>query len=358
MEIQDPKLDYLPRYPDNAQDYGIGVIGPGYIVEIAHAPAYQQAGFEVVAAADLSADRREFCRQTFPQAQVFEDYRALLDLPEVKIVDVALPQTLPAKVEIIHAAIAAGKHLLVQKPFWREYSVAHAMVAHAREAGVKLMINQQGRWAPAYRAIKQLLDQGYVGDPFWLTFDDRRHYDWPGTNYVVMPEILLWMTVIHFIDLVRWWLGKEPQKVIYFKSRRPNQHATGDMVGTLILDFGDELTATFMENDASFAQSVYHRFRVEGTQGLIEGEYDDLWSPGSFRYSPAEPEDYWFTPRLEGTWIPGAFIGSMGELMLAINEEREPLTSGADNLKTLQIICAAYRSAELERAVAPSEIKP
>jgi predicted dehydrogenase len=55
-------------------------------------------------------------------------------------------------------------------------------------------------------------------------------------------------------------------------------------------------------------------------------------------------------------WIPDAFIGPIASLMEAIQTGGEPLTSGADNLKTLQVVHAAYRSAAEHRAVAPDEI--
>ena len=54
--------------------------------------------------------------------------------------------------------------------------------------------------------------------------------------------------------------------------------------------------------------------------------------------------------------LPGAFIGSVGELMAAIMDDREPTISGAEKLKTLQIFFAAYQYEELGRAIAPFEI--
>jgi predicted dehydrogenase len=65
---------------------------------------------------------------------------------------------------------------------------------------------------------------------------------------------------------------------------------------------------------------------------------------------------YWFSARNDYLWIPDAFMGPMGSLMRAIEDDTEALTSGDDNLKTLQLVFAAYRSMEQRRAVSPKEV--
>jgi predicted dehydrogenase len=65
---------------------------------------------------------------------------------------------------------------------------------------------------------------------------------------------------------------------------------------------------------------------------------------------------YWFSARLDTMWIPDAFVGPMASLMCAIEQNAEPETSGSDNLKTLQVVFAEYRSMAEKRAVRPEEI--
>jgi len=60
---------------------------------------------------------------------------------------------------------------------------------------------------------------------------------------------------------------------------------------------------------------------------------------------------------LPGKWIPDAFYGPMASLMEAIQTDGEPLTSAEDNLGTLRVVEAAYRSMSEERSVSPSEIR-
>jgi predicted dehydrogenase len=66
--------------------------------------------------------------------------------------------------------------------------------------------------------------------------------------------------------------------------------------------------------------------------------------------------DYWFSARLESMWIPDAFVGPMASLMRAIEDQSDPETNGRDNLRTLQIVFAEYRSMTEKRAVSPEEI--
>jgi predicted dehydrogenase len=66
--------------------------------------------------------------------------------------------------------------------------------------------------------------------------------------------------------------------------------------------------------------------------------------------------EYWFSVRLDTLWIPDAFVGPMASLMRAIEDDSEPETSGQDNLHTLQVVFAEYRSMAERRAVRPEEI--
>jgi predicted dehydrogenase len=61
-------------------------------------------------------------------------------------------------------------------------------------------------------------------------------------------------------------------------------------------------------------------------------------------------------PRWSSVWFPDAFVGTMAQLMRAVEEDREPEIGGADNLRTMALVEAAYRSVAEHRAVALDEI--
>ena len=80
--------------------------------------------------------------------------------------------------------------------------------------------------------------------------------------------------------------------------------------------------------------------------------------PDTFRfYSRVVAPEHAFERRFTERWIPDAFVGPIGELLSAIEEDREPLTSGRDNLRTLRVLMCAYRSAAEGRRVRIDEIE-
>ena len=355
MSLQFPELNYLPRIPDNI-GLGIGLIGAGYIAEIGHIPAFLEAVYNITAAADLSEERREYCRKMAGIDKVFSDYRSLLELPDIQIVDITVPQSSPNKIQIIHDAIDAGKNILVEKPLAMDYQEAKMVVQHAHRAGIKLAVCHQYRWMPVFRVIKNLIDQGYLGELFLLSMDERRSYDYPEKYYNNQPRWLLFMDAIHFVDQFRWWTCQEPNRVFASLSRRPGQYAKGEMLGTLVMEFEEELQATYVACDATHPQSQYHHIRIEGTEGVINAKFDDLFVAGELEYSSTESQSFWYRPSLEGKAFTNGFIGLMGNLIEAVTEGKEPEVSGTDNLKTLQIILAGYKSDESNRTVVPAEI--
>ncbi|UUZ96445.1 hypothetical protein LJK87_20360 [Paenibacillus sp. P25] len=107
----------------------------------------------------------------------------------------------------------------------------------------------------------------------------------------------------------------------------------------------------------------YATFRFEGTEGAIRGTNGALYNYPAGRedtigfYSRHLEPDCLYVPHLEGRWFPHAFMGTMGELIRAVEEGREPENSMADNLVTLQTVFATYRSMAENRPVALEEIK-
>ncbi|MGA7919200.1 MAG: hypothetical protein WCA38_05965, partial [Candidatus Acidiferrales bacterium] len=105
----------------------------------------------------------------------------------------------------------------------------------------------------------------------------------------------------------------------------------------------------------------YAIFRIEGTEGVIKGTIGLMYNyptgrPDTLEFMSKRNPGYWFSARLDSMWIPDAFMGPMASLMRAIEDDSEPETSGQDNLKTLQIVFAEYKSMAEHRAVRPVEI--
>ena len=210
--FQEPVLDYLPK-AYHEHDFGIGFIGAGGIAEVGHIPAFLKAKYRIAAVADNSEKRLEFSRATIGlnSNQLYSDYRKMLEQSDVDIVDITIPHNYPQKEKIVHDAIDSGKHVLVEKPISMNYQEARKMVEHAEKANVKLAVCHQYRWMPVFRAVKDMIDQNYLGDIYFISFDERWAYDFPGLSYSEQTQVLFYIESIHFIDQFRWWTGREPK---------------------------------------------------------------------------------------------------------------------------------------------------
>ena len=144
-----------PRGPVPAvvsEDYrpGIGIVGCGGVVRTGHLPGYRRYGQRVVGVYDVRPEATEGVREQFGVETIFGELDELLSHPEIEIVDVAThPDVRPA---LVRQALAAGKHVLAQKPFAADLKTARELVEEAERLGLEVAVNQNGRWAPAWRA--------------------------------------------------------------------------------------------------------------------------------------------------------------------------------------------------------------
>lgn len=158
---------------------GVGVIGVGGISNTVHLPGLklcEQA--EIVALCDNDSERLRQVAGQYHITDTFTEYERLLQHPGVDAVVVATPTLLHAP--IAHAAIAAGKHVLVEKQLGMTYAETVGMHEAAVVAGVRHMTAFTYRFVPAMRYLKHLVGQGMIGLPRQLRI--ARLQDFPETN--------------------------------------------------------------------------------------------------------------------------------------------------------------------------------
>ncbi len=352
-----PEPDW--RIPAGAgRDLGIGIVGAGGIVRYGHLPAYRDAGLRVVAIADLDPARAREAADQFGIPVVADSAEALVATPGVDIVDVAVtPWEQP---RIAQLAIEAGRHLLCQKPFALDIESARRMVRLADDAGVRIAVNQQMRWEPGIAATRSLVRQGAIGRvantslEVWST---TPWHLWPWLAAAPRLEILYHS--IHYQDALRSILG-EPVRVTSIHGRAPGQEpVVGETRTTTILEYPDGSAALIDVDHHDLYGEPRAAYRLRGTDGAIAGTIGLIYDYPDGRVDSLELRRRGEAPRtfdFQGVrWIPDAFLGPMGDLMDAIATGREPVTSGRDNLRTLAIAFAAYRSAAEHRTVSLDE---
>jgi predicted dehydrogenase len=334
-------VDHRPVFPA-AYRPGIGLVGCGRVARNGHLPAYDKYGCNVVGVYDPSPEKAAAVgRRVFP---TLDD---LLAEPEVAVVDIA---TRPeGRAQLIRAALDAGKHVLSQKPLATDLEEARALVAKAERRGLRLAVNQNARWAPAWRVATKLVERGAIGEAFAVTHLLEKRFDFvlDSPSLDNHPHFLLFDYCIHWIDISRCWLERvDPVAVRAVERRSPLQPAesTAPWGGSVAIDYEDGSTAVIVSTGGS-ASPPRCRFSIHGTTATIRGgilhggDYVELDQRGEIEAVP-----------LEGEWWPDGFAGAMGELISAVAEDREPYNSARHNLLSLELALAACESAERDGA--------
>jgi len=364
-----PDPDHLPPLPRGPIP-GIGCIGAGFIMDECHLVAYRAAGFPVAAIAARRADAADEVARRHAIPRAYDDYRRLLDDPAVEVVDIAVPPDVQPEV-IEAAADRAGKirGILAQKPLAPSFAEARRLVDRCEAAGVRLVVNQNMRHDHAVRGCHGLLAAGTLGEPVLATIEMRAIPHW-------MPwqERLGWVTLrimsIHHLDVFRLWFG-DPARV--FASVRPDPRTARrfpheDGICMTVLEYDapggaglrclslDDVWAGPAREGA--AEDSFVRFRVEGTLGMAIGTIGwPAWPerrPSTLDWTTTAGG--WRRPRWPEAWFPDAFAGPMAELLRDLEGTAPATCTGRDNLHTLAVVEAAYRSARDHRAVSPAEI--
>ena len=345
-----PDLDYRPRVPE-AYRPKIGLIGCGGIAG-SHLAAYRTDGLEVAALCDLDPAAAEARRETFyPDSEAFADYRELLARDDIDVVDIALhPGPRAAAIE---AAIQAGKHVLSQKPFVLDLDEGARLADLADARGVKLAVNQNGRWAPYARYLYQAVRQGLLGDV--QSVDISIHWDhaWvKGTPFESIHHLILFDFGVHWFDLCAiLFEDRQPRQVFATTAPAPAQPVRPPLLAQASILFDHGLASlTF---DGFCRHGAEESITITGSHGTIRSRGAVCDNQDITLFTP----DGVCHPRLQGKWFDDGFRGAMGELLCSIDENREPFHSARNNLRTLEITFAAIHAANTGQPQAPGAVR-
>jgi predicted dehydrogenase len=360
MRIPALDIDYKPRLPART-DFRVGIIGCGGIMDYAHLPAYRAHKLNVVACFDLDLATAHRLAEKHDIPTVYKSLDDLLADRSIEIVDIAVPA--PAQRAIAEKALAAGKHLLCQKPLSENIVDAEAIAAAGKKAGRKVAVNQQMRWSPGIAAAKHLVSQGLIGEPTDIQIQvsvDTPFHMWPWLQVAERYDLMY--HTIHHLDSMRYIFGT-PDFVTSVHTKYPGQTIRPETKTVTVLEYASGLQGLLAINHHDTSNTPYATFRFMGSDGVVSGTIGLLYDyPNGRRdtlevFSRSLANDTSISVELEGSWIPGAFIGPMASLMEAIETGGAPLTDASDNLETLRVVLAGYLSNAEKRAVRPSEIK-
>jgi myo-inositol 2-dehydrogenase/D-chiro-inositol 1-dehydrogenase len=249
-----------------------GLIGAGRIGALhAESLASRLPEAELVAVADIYRPAAEALARRWRIPAVFDDYRAVLEDPQIAAV--AICSATDTHARIIREAAAAGKHIFCEKPIDHNLAEIDAALRAVEAAGVQLQVGFNRRFDANFKKVRDLVHEGRIGVPHLLRITSRDPAP-PPLDYIrVSGGIFLDMT-IHDFDMARYLMGSEVTQVFT---------AGGVMVDEAIGAAGDLDTAMitlWFENGAigtidNSRQAVYgydQRVEVFGSQGMARAD--------------------------------------------------------------------------------------
>jgi len=332
----------------------IAHVGTGAIVEAAHAPAYKKAQLPVVGAFDVDPARAKAFAEKWQLRRVYASLEELLGDPDVAVIDVAVPPwEQPA---IVRSALLAGKDVLAQKPFALDSAIAAELADLAQTEGRILVVNQQMRYDEGIAASRAMIDRGWIGRPAALEMSVDLFIDWRSW-FAEADQLAIWYHAIHELDAIRLLMGT-PSRVWCSGGSLPGTLGRGERRVMCVLHYDYGRMATLHVSTENRTGDPSGTFRIDGSEGAIRGELrrfykGDRNGPDVLELSSRTlPTDGWARYDCTRAWFPDAFVGPMRALLEAAANGTSAPTSARDNVQTVRLVEALYRSIQTRTAQA------
>ena len=260
---------------------------------------------------------------------------------------VLVTTTLPGHAPVTRAAVDAGLHVLVEKPFAESLVRAQELVGLAAARGVVLMVSQNYRFFPASRTVARLFREKALGDLYAVSIDFRRYSAASASgrarHHHDEQPLLVDMSIHHF-DLLRYILHREPDR-IFCEAWNPKWSAfIGPSAAIANIDFG-EVVVSYRGSWVSAGPITpwAGEWRMEFERGEIFWTSRDDNGALADRVIVRPRGGRARAPRLPEMRVDRA--GTLTEFASAIHERRVPECSGKENLGTMAFMEAAVESA-------------
>ncbi len=322
---------------------GCGRVAPRHAESIGTLP-----GAVLAAVADIHESRAaRFAAQY--RADPTTDYRRLLDRPDIDVVNICVPSGLHASIAL--DALAAGKHVLVEKPIALTLEDAGRMIAAARAAGRKLGVVLQNRYNPPMQDLRRLVDAGALGRLLlgnatvrWYRPQEYYEDGWHGTW--AMDGGALMNQSIHHIDALQWLLGA-PESVFAYTATLAHRMEAED-VGVAVIRFRSGAVGAVEGSTVTYPENLEGSVAIFGEHGSAKVggtalNCKVLWKIAGELEHEREllTRDQVDPPSVYGA----SHRAVIADMMAAVLDDREPCTAGPEARKSLALVLAMYESA-------------
>ena len=323
---------------------GIGVIGYGYWGPNLVRNFSQAQGARVLAVCDQRAERRAQVEQVYPSVKTYADVSEMLSNPAIDAVAVATPVSTHFPLAL--QALEAGKHIFVEKPFTATSTEAERLLEAAAKRHLTVMVDHTFIYTSAVRKIKELLDNGSLGQLYY--------YDSVRVNLGLFQHDVnvLWDLAVHDLSIMDFLIGHSPTMV----AATGMSHVPGrpENLAYLTCFFSGNMIAHFHVN--WMAPVKLRQTLIGGSEKMIV--YDDIemsekikvYDKGIIvsdaadavyqRHVGYRTGDMW-APRLDNL---EALKIEAEHFVECVNNGSQPLSSGQSGLRVVRILEAATRS--------------
>ncbi len=307
---------------------------------------------ELTAICDLNEDLLRQRAEQYGVRHCFTDYQELVGCDDVDAVVIVVPDHL--HVAPATAALAAGKHLLLEKPMATTVADAEAIAAAAQAASGQFMLNLSNRWMATFAAGKAMIDSGRYGAPryLWGRLANRREVPMERLRWLQQSHLAHWIGV-HRLDIARWYVGREIVRVRAVEGRgvlaAQGYEAPDFFCATVEFDGGAvmSLEANWIL-PAGYPSLVDSRFYCLCENGVIDIDRfrSELAMAGAEQFEMSTP--------IAGA-VHGRACGFTAEatrhFVDCCLEDRPPLVTAADGLALARACCAMVESCRNDGAV-------
>jgi predicted dehydrogenase len=323
---------------------------------------------EVVAVADEDDKGRAAAADRTGAKRAYADYRTMLDKEQPQVVSVA-PRWLDCHRDMVVACARAGASVLLEKPMARSPAEADEMVTACETHHVKLAVAHQTRHSPRLKHVRELIDDGKLGDLLELRGRGKEDSRGGGQDLMVLGT--------HVFDLMRflagdarWCFARVTQdgKPVGKDDVQEGGEGMGPTAGdriTALYGFDGGVQGTFATHRARNGAGARFGLHVYGSKGVLTlttGSLPAAWFLDDPSWSPGQSKAEWQEVTSAGLGKPeplkddGLASGNVWiarDLIAAIEEDRQPLGGMYDGRAALEMIFAAYES---HRLGAPAEL--
>ncbi|RLJ58855.1 putative dehydrogenase [Litoreibacter meonggei] len=323
-------------------------LGAGYFAQFHYDAWRRMTDVDLVGACDHNLEKA-----ASTGAVAFTDLGDMLDTVCPDILDIITPP--PTHAAAIYAGIKAGvKAIICQKPFCTSLDEARQATELAASAGIPLIIHENFRFQPWYRAAKLLIDEGEIGTPMQLTFRlrtgdgqgpdaylDRQPY------FQTMPRLLVHETAVHWVDAFRFLFGQPT--AVYADLRRMNPIISGEDAGHILFEFPEGRRALFDGNRLLDHAAENHRLTFgeglfEGTEGALALSGDGALHLRRF----GQTENVAILPARDWSGFGGDCVFALQKHVVTGLKDGQPFENeAADYLFVREVEEAIYRSSEI-----------